>query len=97
MQEIVINVHDLKTETCCDILQVYDGADENAPLLEQLSGTRANIQIRSTGRFMYLRFQSDRSVNGPGFILSHDGENFCLYITHTFSTLVKHSTIISYL
>ena len=86
-------MHDLVTELCCDKLRVYDGADENAPFLEELAGTRANVQLRSTGRFMYLRFESDRSVNGPGFILSHDGKNFYLYIKPTVTTLPKRPTI----
>ena len=93
MQEIVINVHDLVTELCCDKLRIYDGADQNAPFLGELAGTRSNVQFRSTGRFMYLRFESDRSVNGPGFILSHDGKNFYLYIKPTVTTLPKCPTI----
>ena len=86
-------MHDLVTELCCDKLRIYDGADQNAPFLGELAGTRSNVQFRSTGRFMYLRFESDRSVNGPGFILSHDGKNFYLYINPTVTTLPKCPTI----
>ena len=50
-----------ETEPGKDLLHVYDGDDETAPLLATLSGTLANEDtvIRATGTSMFVSFSSD--------------------------------------
>ena len=70
IQEVVINIVDFSTESCCDSLRIYDSPDESV-LIADLRGTHTNLRYQSTQRFMYLRFTSDASVNERGFILNY--------------------------
>ena len=75
VQEVVINIENFLTESCCDSLRIYDSPDESV-LLAELRGSHSNLQYQSTQRFMYLRFSSDASVNERGFILNYNCEFF---------------------
>ena len=49
---------------------MYDGATDDgllAPQLAQLHGYSTPVPIESTGRDMYLKFESDGSVSTTGF------------------------------
>jgi len=52
-----------------DVLSVYDGMDDSAPLLAQLSGTYCKPPAGLTSKqpFMFVRFTSDAKTNFNGF------------------------------
>ncbi len=59
-----------KTELDADIVSLYDGADDSAPLLAILSGdlSDSDTLIRSTGGAMFVTFTSNESVVDRGFL-----------------------------
>jgi len=63
---IFINFNHFDTEQNYDVLYIYDGSNENAPVLAQYSGTRAP-SVSSTGDSIFLKFVSDSSINRGGF------------------------------
>jgi gliding motility-associated-like protein len=51
-----------------DVLEIYDGADMNAPLVKTVSGVLdRNFLIQSTGTDLTLHFKSDNSGTSRGF------------------------------
>uniref|UniRef100_T1J871 CUB domain-containing protein n=1 Tax=Strigamia maritima TaxID=126957 RepID=T1J871_STRMM len=50
-----------------DILEVRDGRGGHAPLLQRLCGMKFPARLRSAGEYMWLRFQSDESLEYGGF------------------------------
>lgn len=62
-----------------DLLRVYDGADENAPLLGEYSAANPFTSLESTGNVMLIRFTSDATSNGNGFLLEYESvqPSFC--------------------
>ncbi len=51
-----------------DVLEIYDGADMNAPLIKSVSGVLdRNFLIQSTGTDLTLHFRSDNSGTSRGF------------------------------
>ncbi|MBP5401516.1 MAG: gliding motility-associated C-terminal domain-containing protein [Bacteroidales bacterium] len=57
------------TESCCDHLYIYDGADITAPLLGQYEGT-GHLDVTSTTGPITIRFVSDNSLTQSGFIFT---------------------------
>jgi len=57
------------TEAANDQLYIYDGADENAPLLAILSGSPdpATLEFNSSSGQLFVRFQSDSQNEAQGF------------------------------
>ena len=66
-QTITMTFQSFSTESCCDRLLIYDGVDENAPLLVNAGGSANPGDITTTGGSMYLVFTSDGSVVNPGW------------------------------
>lgn len=61
------------TETCCDKLDLFDGASSDRRLLKSLSGSLPTGQVyQSSGRVMSLDFTSDPRINRPGFYARFD-------------------------
>ena len=57
-----------------DVLSIYNGGDENAPLIGAFSGTTLPETIYSDGNKLFLKFQSDQSNTAPGFFASYETE-----------------------
>jgi hypothetical protein len=66
------------TESDYDFVYIYDGADEEAPLIAKLHGLYPSLPtgFTTTQRNMFVRFTSDDSVHNGGFSAS--------FITTTF-------------
>lgn len=60
-------VQEFFSEGCCDFLRVYDGDNENAPLLLYLYGQPAPQTVYSSSGQLFVRWYSDGSVTYPGF------------------------------
>jgi hypothetical protein len=54
-----------------DVIRVYNGSSGSAPLLGTYTGTTLPQSVSSTGKTMYIEFESDGSSNSPGFLLSY--------------------------
>ncbi|CAH1775425.1 unnamed protein product [Owenia fusiformis] len=68
--ELSIDDFDLESHSECnyDVLEVYGGRDDLAPLLTKLCHTQTTVQkVTATGNTMFLRFKSDVSQAGKGF------------------------------
>ncbi len=72
-QPIILNFSDFETEQDNDLLSVYDGEDETAPLLAQFSGhlTNPDTLLVSSGGTLYLTFTSNSDVTGQGFVANY--------------------------
>jgi hypothetical protein len=59
-----------ETESEQDILSVYDGIDESAPLIGRFSGSLPDTDtlLRSTGGAMFITFSSNETVTMKGFL-----------------------------
>ena len=53
-----------------DTLRLYDGRGQHAPLLGEYCGPFIPDTITSTGKHMYVVFQSDESKNAEGYLAS---------------------------
>jgi hypothetical protein len=51
------------TESCCDVLTIYDGDDTSAPVLYTGGGNHAGATVASTSGFLLVRIVSDGSVS----------------------------------
>ena len=60
---------DLEQSLNCtyDYLEVYDGRDENSPLLGRYCGRQISEPIESTQKYMFLLFKTDSSDTATGF------------------------------
>ena len=62
---------------------MYDGATDDgllAPQLAQLHGDSTPAPIESTGRDMYLKFESDGSVSTAGFQIQFEAGKSNVYL-----------------
>lgn len=50
-----------------DAVEVYDGTNENAPLLGRFSGSTIPNSVTSSGGSMFIKFYSDNEVNFSGW------------------------------
>ena len=62
------------TSSCrYDYVELYDGADENAPLVGRYCGNKApGTTFQSSGTDMFVLFRSDGSVTDTGFKAFYD-------------------------
>src|SRR5690606_12091419 len=60
-----------RTERDADVLRVYDGADDTAPLLGEFSGAVVPRDVFSSGRAAFLRCTTDGSGVGPGWSIHY--------------------------
>ena len=61
----------LQTQLDSDILSIYDGTSDQAPLIEKLSGNLESFSIiMSTGSSLFIRFQSDTGTEFEGFLIA---------------------------
>lgn len=53
--------------TCYDAVTVYDGANDEAPVIGSYCGTDLPSDILASTNHLYVVFQSDSSDNAAGF------------------------------
>jgi hypothetical protein len=72
-ERVSLDFDEFNTESCCDLVTLYDGDSGKAQLIAKLSGTylKAPTGFNSTQRFMYIRFVSDDSITYRGFSASY--------------------------
>ncbi|HPE55801.1 MAG TPA: C10 family peptidase [Bacteroidales bacterium] len=51
-----------------DFVYVYDGESEAAPLIGQLSGNDPDVDFLSSGKTLFVVFESDNNGSAPGFL-----------------------------
>ncbi|MEN2992396.1 MAG: CUB domain-containing protein [Bacteroidia bacterium] len=78
------------SESCCDSLIVYDGADElTSPRLITLRGTPSMpVELLSTGNALTFRFRSDGSITRAGWEATISCIAPCSYTLHADSSVV---------
>lgn len=66
---VSLSFHFLETEEGKDQVKIYDGSDDQAPLLAEFSGTLLNTDtlVTGSGASLYLTFSSDSAEQGRGF------------------------------
>ena len=71
-RNVVLQFSRFSTESCCDIVTVYDGTTVNAPILGQFSGTDIPPVFSTVSRSgMLVRFTTDGSVTSSGWAASY--------------------------
>ncbi len=71
---ITIMVKQLELFNDGDKLSIYDGKDNSAPLLAELTGNTIPEDIESTGNVVFIEFLTDGSNTAPGFYLNYKTE-----------------------
>jgi hypothetical protein len=76
---ILLTFSMVDTEPGADVIRIYNGDSENAPLLASLSGADFPVSFYSSGPAFLVTFQSDAQNNGNGFQASYYGYHlpFC--------------------
>jgi hypothetical protein len=59
------------TQEGTDVVRIYDGADETAPLIGEYSGTEIPETIYSIGNEVLITFTTDDEVEASGWMLSY--------------------------
>ena len=54
-----------------DVIRIYDGEDDSAPMLGEYTGNDTPSTLYSTGNKMYIVFETDDSGNAEGFVLRY--------------------------
>lgn len=54
-----------------DYLNIYDGENNSAPSLAEITGNTFPAEITSTGNMVFIEFSSDNMINGKGFDMSY--------------------------
>ncbi len=69
---IELNFEEFDLENQNDVVNVYNGADANSPLLGSFSGNTLPPSLKSTGSTMYITFHSDSvDDNNQGFLATY--------------------------
>lgn len=67
LQVVELTFVRFSTEGCCDYVTLYDGYNNTASQIRQLSGSVDLSPIYSTQEYLFIRFHSDSSVASSGF------------------------------
>jgi hypothetical protein len=83
ISHIDISFTRFSTEAGNDILFIYDGEDQTAPLLATISGDTIWPKITTSGNAAFIRFVTNSSSTAPGWLLSYEAYNpvFCTNLT----------------
>lgn len=57
-----------------DVIRVYDGEDDSAPMLAEFYGGGSTSSVTSTGNMMLVVFETDGSGNDEGFVLRYTAD-----------------------
>ena len=90
--------HSFELENCfvpfwctCDHVEVRDGKDRSATELDKFCGNDKPSSLRSTGRYMWVEFESDFRTTRKGFHATFKGVSKYLasstFLTQSRSTL----------
>ncbi|XP_029455857.1 ovochymase-1 [Rhinatrema bivittatum] len=83
-----LQIQDFLTENSMgcslDSLKVYDGSNNSSQLLATFCGSKNNITLKSSGSYLTLHFQTDKSLGERGFKIS------CIEVN---KTLIQDSRI----
>lgn len=70
---IDITFIEFQTEVGNDVLSIFDGADENAPLLGAYSGANLPAPVQSSSDVVYITFTTNANTSGIGWQLNWNG------------------------
>ncbi|CAN7938349.1 unnamed protein product, partial [Ixodes hexagonus] len=72
--QITFDSFSLEQHSACrwDALEVYDGRDENAPLLGRYCGSALPPAVLSRGSTLFVRFKTDQSTQLQGFSATYE-------------------------
>ena len=62
------NLISVPTKNTFNIFQVRDGNNADSPLLGRFCGSTLPETLTSSGSYMWIRFRSDSSATGDGFM-----------------------------
>ncbi|PKP19407.1 MAG: hypothetical protein CVU05_11410 [Bacteroidetes bacterium HGW-Bacteroidetes-21] len=71
IESLVLYFNYFDTENQKDILTVYDGDNDQAPILGQFSGSQNPGQISTTGPVAYLKFETDEQNQCQGWEIDY--------------------------
>ncbi|MBL4707680.1 MAG: T9SS type A sorting domain-containing protein, partial [Flavobacteriales bacterium] len=63
------------TETGFDFVTIYDGANNNAPVLGTYSGSTLPLALNSSGGSIFVEFNSDQAVNETGWEINYNSSS----------------------
>ena len=66
-QSIQLHFSDFDTEQYYDLVRVYDGVNNSAPLLGEFNGNTLPPMVSSTSTILFVEFTTDVSVTRPGW------------------------------
>ncbi|NMB81357.1 MAG: T9SS type A sorting domain-containing protein, partial [Ignavibacteria bacterium] len=69
VSQIKLMFTNFSTESNNDVLTIYDGVNEQAPVLGQFSGNQLPPEIQSTGGALFLTFNTNNTIQGLGWEL----------------------------
>ena len=69
---ISLTIDKFNTEVSNDTLTIYDGNDENSPIIAVLSGSDASGTFTSTSNKMFITFHSNDTTTDAGWVLSYE-------------------------
>ncbi|MFO7722852.1 MAG: C10 family peptidase [Bacteroidales bacterium] len=83
ISHIEFNFRKFSTEPGQDILYIYDGDDDTAPLLAAISGDSLYPAVVTSGDAAFLRFVTNGSGTAPGWLIAYEAFNpvFCTNFT----------------
>ncbi len=79
VSHIDITFRRFHTESQHDVLYIYDGINQQAPLLAVLSGDSVPPTITTTGGAAFLHFETNSTIAETGWMLTYEGyrPSFC--------------------
>lgn len=77
-----------------DSIKIYNGTDENAPLLAAYGQNSATAQVTATGSRMFIRFITDGSEEAPGFQAEFNS-TFPTFCTSSLTNLTEPEGVFS--
>lgn len=63
---------EFNTELCCDFVSIYDGINDNAPLLATYSGSSLPATIQTSQPNVFIEFETDGSATRSGWEIEYE-------------------------
>ncbi|CAM1344331.1 fibronectin type III domain-containing protein [Tenacibaculum amylolyticum] len=93
---VIVTFESFNLESCCDVLEVYDGSNINAPLIGNYRNTSPGQIIPSNSEgTLTFRFRSDGSVTSSGWEASVTCATQCNQPTNINTTINSNTSITS--
>lgn len=74
IKSVELTFHRLDLGSEADVLTVYNGSDEQAPLLTTLAGSHEPVTVTGNGGNLYITFSANGNTPGHGFMFSYRAE-----------------------